>query len=261
MTQLSELHDASDGAHPPDIDWRLSAAFLDFDGTLAPLEQHPDDVRLPDRERRLVNRLSDLTGGAVAILTGRDLSNIRGFFKDMPVVLSGSHGAEIEGHDSPLLRPDAQAELTRCHDAVRGYAEKYGLLVEKKAAAVAVHYREKPDMQQAVTAFVSDLAETSSALKPLHGNMVSELTLRDVDKGTALLRLMEHGAFQGRIPVSVGDDTTDEDTFRAARSLGGVGLRIATRTLAETAAEHVFATRTDFVDWLEHSLEQETEAG
>jgi trehalose 6-phosphate phosphatase len=48
-----------------------------------------------------------------------------------------------------------------------------------------------------------------------------------VDKGRAVQRLMARPPFFGRVPVFIGDDLTDEDGFRAARALGGHGLRVA----------------------------------
>ena len=107
-------------------------------------------------------------------------------------------------------------------------------------------------MRAQVIGLIDRLAETCQEMTPLHGNMVSELTLRDYSKGTALIQLINHPAFAGRRPVAIGDDTTDENAFRAAKSIGGLGLRIGS---AETEANHVFDTRSDFVDWLEQTLE------
>ena len=44
------------------------------------------------------------------------------------------------------------------------------------------------------------------------------------DKGSAVRALMAEAPFAGRLPVFVGDDTTDEDGIAAAHDLGGVGL-------------------------------------
>lgn len=236
----------------PDVDWRECAAFLDFDGTLAPLENHPDKVALPDRERRLLLELSDRCNGAIAILTGRELENIRQYFKGILVVLSGSHGAEIDILGDPKVVPGADVEMDRCYAAAKAMADEHGLLIEKKAAAIALHYRGRMEMRAQVIGLIDRLAETCQEMTPLHGNMVSELTLRDYSKGTALIQLINHPAFAGRRPVAIGDDTTDENAFRAAKSIGGLGLRIGS---AETEANHVFDTRSDFVDWLEQTLE------
>lgn len=252
MKKISNSLQDQRRAADPKVDWGRCAAFLDFDGTLAPLEDRPDHVSLPNRERRLLCELSERCGGAVAILTGRDMSNIRPIFDGIPVILSGSHGAEI---DIPCdLKPapdaDADAEIWHCYEVAKDMAATHDLLIERKPSAVALHYRNRPEMQDRVIAFINGLAETSPELQPLHGNMVSELTMRAYTKGTALIRIINHPNFSGRMPIAVGDDTTDENAFRAAQSMGGLGLRIGT---AKTEANHVFATRTEFVDWLEYS--------
>jgi len=51
--------------------------------------------------------------------------------------------------------------------------------------------------------------------------------------------------------VAIGDDTTDEDAFRAAQALGGVGMRIGA---VETAARFSFADIATFHGWLLHSV-------
>jgi trehalose 6-phosphate phosphatase len=57
--------------------------------------------------------------------------------------------------------------------------------------------------------------------------MVFEIRSRNVNKGSAVYRLMQTGPFFGRTPVFVGDDVTDEDGFEAAVELGGMGLHVA----------------------------------
>jgi trehalose 6-phosphate phosphatase len=47
-----------------------------------------------------------------------------------------------------------------------------------------------------------------------------------VDKGSAVTALMARAPFQGRLPVFIGDDVTDEDGMAAARGLGGAGFRV-----------------------------------
>lgn len=252
MEQMSGRMKRPELGQSPVVDWRECAAFLDFDGTLAPLEDHPDQVALPDREKRLLLNLLDRCDGAVAILTGRELANIRQYFTGIPVVLSGSHGAEIDILGDPKLVPGADVEMERCYAAAKAMADEHGLLIEKKAAAIALHYRGRPDMRDPVVSLIDSLVDTCKEMTPLHGNMVSELTVSDYSKGTALIQLINHPAFAGRRPIAVGDDTTDENAFRAAKSIGGLGLRIGG---TETEASHVFATRADFVDWLEQTLE------
>lgn len=251
----------TDAAHPtimrdfpilPSVDWTKSAAFLDFDGTLVDFAPRPEDVRLADTERDLLNSLYDRCNGAVAILSGRDLDSLRPHLQGLPVIRSGSHGAQIEIDGIPSLAAGAGEGIETAFRILKPIADDSDLLIERKAAAIALHYRARPEMECEVKANIDRLASEHAELKAVHGKLVSELASNAYNKGTALLQLGDHPQFAGRIPVAVGDDTTDEDMFKAARSIGGLGIRIGP---GPTAANYRFETRRNFVTWLAQSLE------
>ena len=52
------------------------ALFLDFDGTLAPLAQRPDEVRVPDWVIPSLTRLQVALRGAIAIVSGRSIASL-----------------------------------------------------------------------------------------------------------------------------------------------------------------------------------------
>ena len=56
--------------------------------------------------------------------------------------------------------------------------------------------------------------------------MVIELKPDDANKGKALRAMCAKPLFEGRVPVMVGDDTTDEDAMQAAAELGGYGIKV-----------------------------------
>ncbi|MEY8837672.1 trehalose-phosphatase [Cribrihabitans sp. XS_ASV171] len=249
MTNTLADPNSDPGTGLPVPDWSRSAVFLDFDGTLAPIAPRPDDVRLRRRERALVDRLLDLTEGAVAILTGRDLAVIEAYFEGLPVSLAGSHGAEIAVPGRSTLRPAEDGVLANAFGVLSTFATQHELLLERKAGALALHYRSNPELESKVLDLVDRLALSDPGrLKPLHGRKVSEITLRGYDKGTALDSLMQYPPFASRNPVAIGDDTTDEDAFRAAQARGGLGLRIGA---VPSSAQHRFPDRDAFIDWLE----------
>ena len=251
MCSHTNTQRSSAASGPPSVDWSECAAFLDFDGTLAPLADHPTDVTLPGRETDILRRLHAQTGGAVAILSGRDLTGIRPYFKSLPLVLSGSHGAEIDFPDDEDVEVAAFTIPRASRDRLEHYAEAHDLLLERKAAAYALHYRTHPELAEEIRALVEEVAASDpDTLRALHGRMVGEVAVRGHDKGTALTALMERPVFRARRPVAVGDDTTDEDAIRAAQRLGGIGLRIGT---APTEADYAFPDREAFVDWLASS--------
>lgn len=77
------------------------ALFLDFDGTLAELGPDPDAIRLPDATLADLERLADRLGGALAVISGRDLRDLAA---RTPAGLwrAGGHGLEIA---APLAEP------------------------------------------------------------------------------------------------------------------------------------------------------------
>ncbi len=95
-----------------------------------------------------------------------------------------------------------------------------GLLLERKTASVALHYRQRPELgalcAEAVQAATADMAE----LSVLPGKMVYEVRPQGADKGTAVEAFLGEAPFAGRVPVYIGDDFTDEHAFAAVNARG-----------------------------------------
>ncbi|WP_375175028.1 trehalose-phosphatase [Pseudooceanicola sp.] len=235
----------------PKVDWRTSAAFLSFEGALAPSRNKHGVIGLPGRERTLLHALSQRCGGAVAILAGQQLSDLRKLLSGPDVILSGSHGAEIDINGDPKIMPGADATIDRSYPEVKACAAAEGLTVQRRAASLAIPYKDCPEAGGRVVRLVETLARTCEGLAPRHGTWLSELIPRDYTKGTALFQIINHPGFAGRRPVAIGRDGTDESALRAARSIGGIGLRIGG---GATEADYVFATQRDFISWLDRSL-------
>lgn len=251
---MTRTDTASPGPAPPPagIDLSSHAFFLDFDGTLVPIAQRPQDVRLATQTRALLERLTRATGGAVAIVSGRALGDLRGHLGGLDLALSGSHGHELHLPGAPetaapeTAAPAPPPALESVFRALSPLAQAESLLIERKAGAVALHYRNRPDLADDCRAAL-ETAAIGAGLRALHGNMVSEALMPGGDKGIALARLLGLPPFRGRVPVMIGDDTTDEDGFRAAQARGGFGLRIGGTV---TAARHHVPTMDEALDWL-----------
>ena len=72
---------------------------FDIDGTLAPIVEHPDDARLPERVQDCLAHLA--RHYEVAIVTGRAVDDARRMFAFEPRYLIGNHGAEgVPGFES-----------------------------------------------------------------------------------------------------------------------------------------------------------------
>jgi len=216
MPPETALHTA-----PPLLDPASHAFFLDFDGTLAPIVPRPEDAAMPAHTREILTALIRAAGGAVAVLSGRALDDLRQRTAPLDLVLAGSHGLEISTDPSAVR----SAALDEAFHRLGAFARTESLLIERKPGAVALHYRGRPDDLGAEVRRRVDAAG-GEGLRVMHGDCVSEVLLADADKGRALRRLAQTAPFAGRVPVMIGDDVTDEDGIAAAMDLGGLGLRI-----------------------------------
>jgi len=219
------------------------ALFLDYDGTLTPIVSRPEMAVLDPAMRERLRRLAALC--PVAIVSGRDLVDLRGRVGLDGLIYAGSHGFDIEapsgGRQFGLeYRPALQAAAERLGRELAGIT---GVLMEAKAFGVAVHTRNVADeaSKARVRAAVEAAHAESGRLRLTFGKEVLELRPDlDWDKGHAVLSLIEAERMEGRLPVYVGDDLTDEDAFRAlaGRAAGAaLGLQVGDHGQA-TAATH-----------------------
>ncbi|HET8526509.1 MAG TPA: trehalose-phosphatase [Actinomycetota bacterium] len=205
--------------------------FLDYDGTLTPIVERPEEAVMADGVRRAVERLA--SGCPVALISGRDLADVRRMVGIEGIHYAGSHGFDIAGPGGIAEHHAAEflPELDRAEDELRPLlAPIPGARLERKRFAIAVHVREVEERRfPDVEAVVDRVALAHPRLRRTEGKKVLELR-PDVqwDKGRALLRLMRVLELGGDdvVPVYVGDDLTDEDAFGVVRHRGlGVVVR------------------------------------
>ena len=234
---------------PPPLRLAGTALFLDFDGTLVELAEAPDLIEIPDTLPALLARLAGRLEGRLAIVSGRAIADLERYLGDAALTVSGSHGLELRlpgGRSLGGSAPDAMDDVRR--QVARFAAEMPGLLVEEKPASAAVHFRQAPDQEEKVGAFLAALAERTGLVLQ-HGKMVIELRPRGADKGDALRRIMAEPVFAGARPLFVGDDLTDEDAFTAAAALGGAGVLVGAPR--DTAARWRLPSVAAVAQWLE----------
>lgn len=204
------------------------ALLLDLDGTLLDLAPTPDSVVVPpglaDSLLRLRARLDD----ALAVVTGRPIVQIDALLPGIPHAVAGEHGGAIRhAPDAGTVRID----LPDPPDAWRKEAEAVvaahpGALLEQKRRGFVFHYRAVPAYGPALHAAAYALVAANARFQVMQAAMAWEIRPAGADKGSAVQAVMRHPPFQGRLPVFIGDDVTDEDGIRAAVALGGAGLRV-----------------------------------
>jgi trehalose 6-phosphate phosphatase len=225
------------------------AFFLDFDGTLVELAERPDAVRLAERTRDAISRLIDATGGAVAVITGREIAELDEMLAPLRLPAAGVHGLTRrtlagENHAAPI-----DEEFLRHAELLLAplVLSEPGLLLERKSNAVALHYRARPDLEVDCGRAMDELASISRGIQIKRGKMVFEAKPALADKGTAILDFLKEAPFAGRRPFFAGDDATDEDAFAAVNKLDGITVKIGPgATIAQYRAEGTPL----FLEWL-----------
>lgn len=220
---------------PPDL--TLNAAlFLDLDGTLAPIEARPADVVFDADRAALLARLERAMGGALAVISGRSLEDVRRILGAAPGAVGAVHGLVRRRADGMLVEPAPSADLDGARKVLGALVRAWpGLILEDKGLSVAVHYRQAPAAAPMVEQAVARILAATTLIRQ-DGSMVCELRTPGPDKSAALMAFMGEAPFAGRYPVMVGDDLTDESAFAAAAAAGGFGVLVGRRP--DTAARY-----------------------
>lgn len=230
-----------------------AALFLDFDGCLVEIADRPDGITVPPELPGRLRRLHDWLGGAVALVSGRDVGDLRRYLPDFPGAIAGSHGAEMALPGGGIETVDGETlDVDVLHRQARELAGRDArLLVEPKPHGVSLHYRAAPDLAEWVKTTMAELALGYPMLGLQPAKMAVELRPKDAGKNRALARLMELPAFVGRVPIYAGDDVTDEIAIAEAQSRGGFGIKIGE---GDTGARYRLEDPSALAGWLDSAL-------
>jgi trehalose-phosphatase len=210
---------------------RLSTAptvcvLSDFDGTLAPLADDPDGVRLPDSGRRILEALSAIGRTVAGIVSGRSLADLAPRISVDGLWYVGNHGFEIRSPNGLETRFYEKSDVEYLNGVRDEFATETasipGVLLEHKGPVVAVHYRRVglPRIAEVERAFCRVMERHRTRLMMSHGDHVFEASLRGArNKGTAV-RLIRRELPAGSLVVYFGDDISDRDVFRELRGTG-----------------------------------------
>jgi trehalose 6-phosphate phosphatase len=243
-----------------DFDRRIAAGRIllatDFDGTLCPLAEHPDNIHLSPAMLEILRGLAGTSRVLLAVISGRSLADVTARLR-LDCVMAGNHGLEITGKGLQFRHAVAdslKASLRLCcQDLANEVSAFPGAWVEDKGLSATVHYRHVDSRRQrqllvGVRRVVSNYA---AALAMRSGKCALELRPKvDWDKGAAVRFINDH---LGGSPTTIctGDDRTDETMFRA--NAGGLNVRIG--ATGPTAAQYYVSGPSEVAVLLSHILD------
>lgn len=205
-----------------------TALFLDFDGALVELAETPDAIEVPRKLVPLLNALTDATDGATALVTGRSASSLKRFVPGFKGVLVGSHGAEIDRGKGVEQTVDVDYETVfHLTELVEAFAKcDPGYLAEPKPIGVVLHFRKNPDLRGSAYHFLETILHDIPGFHIHHSKMAFEIRPDGVSKDAAVKVLMGEDPFEGRRPLYIGDDVTDEPALQYCRSAQGIAIKV-----------------------------------
>lgn len=213
---------------PNDLRRRL-ALFLDIDGTLIELAATPQSVTIPDMLPAVLSALELQLDGALALVTGRSLTDVDRLFSKHRFTVGAQHGGEMRG---PARQPRQEMMFVAALNRLRPRLETIlpswkGLLLEDKGRSIAIHYRQNPGVAYELKITLQRLlSPESEALELLEGKCVFEIKPKNFDKGDVVRALMMVAPFKGRVPIFIGDDETDRAGMAASRAHAGCAIRV-----------------------------------
>ncbi len=226
--------------------------FLDYDGTLISFTKSPSQAKPSERILKILNTLTTEDHAEVVIVSGRDRMTLSKWFGTMPLGLVAEHGAWLKqpAEEWKMLHDQSNQWKPQVLNILEQYADRLpGALIEEKEYSLSWHYRmADPEQSQIVARELTDhlLSFTENInLQVLRGNKVVEVRNIGVDKGRSALRWI-----QGVNPdfiLSIGDDWTDEDLFRA---LPGTAYTVKVG-LSQTFAKYNLHNPSDVLSLLE----------
>jgi trehalose 6-phosphate phosphatase len=206
-----------------------AALFLDIDGTLLDFAARPELVVVPPELADLLIRLRRQLGGALALITGRPLQDVDRFFPGT-LPAGAEHGAVLRDemgdlHQQTVRPPEFNRWLAALEKQTRNMP---GVVIEVKNVGLVLHYRQAPEYGEPLRAIAEQLiAASGPGVVMLQAHMAWELRPKGASKDAALAWFMQRAPWQGRAPVFIGDDVTDEPAIALANQLGGAGLHVA----------------------------------
>ncbi|GJZ39296.1 probable trehalose-phosphate phosphatase 2 [Tanacetum coccineum] len=253
------------------------AVFLDYDGTLSPIVSDPERAFMSDQMRAAVREVSKHF--PTAIISGRSREKVYSFVKLNEVYYSGSHGMDTmgpasknkscddkyhyktvneEGNEFIVFQPakDFLPEIEKMLIEMNERTNNIeGVAIEDNRFCLSVHYRHvKDEDYQRLEQQVESMLVNHPEFHMTRGKKVLEIRPSiEWNKGHAVEYLLENLGLDDSknvLPIYIGDDTTDEDAFKALRERGeGYPILVSSRP-RKTMAFHSLRDPSEVLSFL-----------
>jgi trehalose 6-phosphate synthase/phosphatase len=195
--------------------------FVDYDGSLVPIEELPDSAHLPADKLRLLKKINSHPRIQLVVISGRPSTFLENQLGSKDFVLAAEHGAKVLDLKKGRWRSRVNNRRSDWFSVAKSIMTDYskrvqGSFVESKSYSVAWHYRQSPGAYASYQArklyeeLESGLANAPVSI--ISGKKVIEIRSMEANKGFFCSTFL--GRRDNVFPVAVGDDRTDEDMFQ-----------------------------------------------
>jgi trehalose 6-phosphate synthase/phosphatase len=193
---------------------------LDYDGTLVPFSRLPSEASPDNAVRDILSKLTGDPGNHVVVISGRDLPSLDRWLGAMPLTLVAEHGASFKMRNGTWQQLVSVSDLWK--DEIRRVMQLFvircaGSFIEEKTNTIAWHYRNTQNglgfsRSRELLNTLSQMIQNTT-LQVIDGNKVVEVRIAGFDKGATALKIVNE--MDPDFVLCIGDDTTDEDMFKA----------------------------------------------
>lgn len=200
--------------------------FLDYDGTLVPIQAEPALATLSAEIRSLVEALSRLPKLDLVVISGRDSEFLAQQFEGLELFMAAEHGAKLYDPRRrewlPLIWTAISSWYPSAERIMQDYSKRVpGSFVERKQYALAWHYRKSPaefaSYQARKLKEELEIGLSNLPVSILSGSKVIEARAVEANKGNFIRNYLE--SYLSEYPqttiMALGDDVTDEEMIQA----------------------------------------------